>query len=360
MRPKIHYSPKFGKLAQPLSLFCKDGVYSLSYNSDEYRAPDNNAVSTVQSRDFLSWNESKPKMNFSAGEIRGTLCMSLKEYVYAEHTEGCTYAIMKHNGYSEPETVCKVRLPGENGGAQLFCMNVSGEENKSVWILYGAHGNYAVGNFCGGTFHTLGDAGRLDYGTSCLGADVIYDKEKNRYIRVACDNSASHFNGFCGQLLVPNELTAVKNGGEYLLCAKPIGELDGLCEQKNVYENLNVKSDGVSFKLCESAYKIVICGKKGGGKLNFKLFGIDFCINCKNGFFEKDLKYAPLSSESDTFEVTVICDSSSLEVFLDGGKRCMAFCEQFCDYNTPSLCISADGENTVISQLEIHRLSSVY
>lgn len=107
MRPKIHYSPKFGKLAQPLSLFCKDGVYSLSYNSDEYRAPDNNAVSTVQSRDFLSWNESKPKMNFSAGEIRGTLCTSLKEYVYAEHTEDCTYAVMKHNDIPNPKRCAK-------------------------------------------------------------------------------------------------------------------------------------------------------------------------------------------------------------------------------------------------------------
>lgn len=361
MRPKIHYSPKFGKLAQPLSLFRKEGVYSLSYNSDEYRAPDNNAVSTVQSRDLLSWNEAKPKINFSADEIRGTLCTSLKEYVYAEHTEGCTYAVMKHNGYSEPETVCKVRLPGENGDAQLLCMNVDGEENKSVWILYGAHGNYAVGNFCGGTFHTLGDAERLDYGTSCLGAAVIYDKEKNRYIRVACDDSASRFNGFCGQLLIPNELSVVKNGAEYFLCAKPIAELDKLCGEKNVYENVNV-ADGqtVCFKLCESAYKIVICGKKGVGKIDFKLFGIDFSINSESGFFEKGLKYAPLSSETDTFEVTVICDSSSLEVFLDGGKRCMAFCEDFCDYNTPSLCISADGDNIVISRLEIKKLSAVY
>ena len=133
--------------------------------------------------------------------------------------------------------------------------------------------------------------------------------------------------------------------------------------RKNVYENLNLNlksGQGVSIKLCESAYNIVICGKKGGGKLDFKLFGLDFSINCADGFFEKGLKYAPLSSETDTFEVTVICDSSSLEVFLDGGKRCMAFCEDFCDYNTPSLCISADGDNIAISRLEIKKLSAVY
>ena len=362
MRPKIHYSPRFGKLAQPLSFWCKDDVYSLSYNSDKYSLSDTDAVSTVQSRNLLLWNESKAPVSGRAVGIRGQLCPALKEYVYAEHIEDCTYAIMKHNGYSEPETFCKVRLPGENCGAQLFCMNVSGEEKKSVWILYGAHGNYAVGNFLGGTFHISGDVGRLDYGTSCLGASVIYDRERCRYVRVACDNCASDFNGFCGQLLIPNELSVVKKDGEYLLCAKPIAELDDLCADKSVYENVDVKQGhAVSFKLGESAYKIVIQGKRTGvGKLNFKLFGMDFCINHTNGFFEKGLKYAPVSSESEMFEVTLICDSSSLEVFLDGGRRCMAFCEQFCDYNTPSLCVSASDADCVISRLEIQRLSTVY
>lgn len=362
MRPKIHYSPKFGKLAEPLSFSYKDGVYGLSYNSDEYSLSDTAAVSTVQSRNLLLWTDGRQEIKNRTAGIRGQLCQSLKEYVYAEYKEDCTYALMKHNGYSEPEIVCKVRLPGENGEAQLFSMNVVGEEKKSVWVLYGAHGNYVVGNFCGGTFQTLGDAGRLDYGTSCIGAAVIYDRETDRYVRVVCDNNASDFNGFCGQLLIPNELSLVKKDGEYRLCAKPIAELDGLCEDKSVYENVEVR-DGhtVSFELCESAYKIVIGGTaNGGGKLNFKLFGLDFCINCQNGFFEKDLRYAPVSSDSESFEITLICDSSSLEVFLDGGKICMAFCERFCDYNTPSLCVSASDADCVISRLEIQKLSSLY
>ena len=78
----------------------------------------------------------------------------------------------------------------------------------------------------------------------------------------------------------------------------------------------------------------------------------------EENIFSINKKTAPVSYSEEQFDLTIISDRCSAEVFLDGGKIFLTDVS-VCDRNLTFLEISSDTDY-IIENLEIHSLKSIW
>ncbi len=292
---------------------------------------------------------------------------------------------------------------GEGWGAQegvwecpdLF--SLKDEQSGEVkWVLQigidaggpaeGSGTQYFVGDFDGRTFvpsQAKREVKWLDYGKDFYAAQSFSNTDDRRMILAWMSNwqyaNEVPTDPWRSAMSLPRELKLKADDGTYIVSQNPVTELKSLTvsecsiEERNLTES-SIEQPQTPFKLDidvlienKSSFEVRLFVHEDVSPL---IFGIDrgedyFYIKRDLGpeeSFSKDFPgvfTTPIQSDEKTFDVTFICDHSSVEVFVNDGEYVMTNLCLPADSSHYSVDFASSNGNATIKGMNISELASV-
>ena len=96
-------------------------------------------------------------------------------------------------------------------------------------------------------------------------------------------------------------------------------------------------------------------------QLTLKIFGIDIIFNNAENKVKISDDSAPITLASNVWEIVMLVDRCSVELYLDGGKIYLSTIDAktYCDYNLPCLEITSTTD-CAVKNVELHSLKSIW
>ena len=284
---------------------------------------------------------------------------------------------------------------GAHGGVwecpDLFSLNHQG---KKVWVLIvnlnpggpngGSATQYFVGDFDGHQFKPFAtDTRWLDYGPDEY-AGVTYSNTGNRKIFLGWMSNWQYAEivptaKWRSAMTVPRELSIKKVGEKYLIASKPVSELNNLSTSPVNFKDIAVTNFELTsktgklkgparIKLTSGEIKnftVTLFNSKGqklviGFDKSSNQYFIDRTASGKTDF-EKGFgkrHTAPRFVQSKNFDLTLIIDDASVELFADNGLTVMTEIF-FPDENFSNMTIQSH-DNFHIKSLQYAKLKSIF
>lgn len=282
---------------------------------------------------------------------------------------------------------------GAHGGVwecpDLFSLNYNGE---NIWILLvsinpggpngGSATQYFTGKFDGNAFTPFDTVTRwIDYGPDDY-AGVTWSNTGDRKIFLGWMSNWQYAQlvptvNWRSAMTVPRELHLEKGDGKFFLTSKPVAELNALSKSPVTLQNLDVRDYDLTSKTdkLNRAARLDIKGDKlqdfslelsntkgqklviGYDKLSNRYF-IDRTASGKTSF-EKGFAakhFAPRLSKQENFDLTLVHDAASVELFADDGRTVMT--EIFFPDEDYSNIRFRSPKSFVLTSLQFSRLNS--
>ena len=200
---------------------------NLSYSTDGFK--------TIEK---YSDNPIIPHIEEANRDPKVVFCDELDCYIMALYLKDDIYCIFQSDDLVNWNELQRISLPGDNECPDIFPLCASNGRRK--WVLMGAHGRYLVGNFDNGKFEPEQEAISLQYGNSAYAAQSFSNLPNGRIVRIAWDRWGIPAQGFNGQMGIPTEMSLSLFENTYYLEAKPVGEIESLYKNTNVFENIQI------------------------------------------------------------------------------------------------------------------------
>jgi len=284
---------------------------------------------------------------------------------------------------------------GAHGGVwecpDLFSLDYKGQK---IWVLIvsinpggpngGSATQYFTGQFDGKTFIPYQtDTRWIDYGTDNY-AGITWSNTGDRKIFLGWMNNWQYANvvptkKWRGAATIPRDLGIEKSGDKYFVTSRPVKELSSINTQSHILDNVvasNYNLAGKTGKL-KSPARVTLSSDKiesfsitlsndAGEKV---VIGYDQATNSYfidrtqsgNVSFEKGFagKHgAPRLTTDEKFDLTLIIDNASVELFADNGLTVMT--EIFFPNGTYNQIHIHSPSNVVIKKLEYITLKSIW
>lgn len=242
---------------------------------------------------------------------------------------------------------------------ELFELPVDGDETNKKWVLTGASGTYMIGTFDGKKFTTESD--KLCYIRGEFFAAQTYNNEpQNRRIQIGWARIRQYGMPFNQMMAFPTQLTLRTTREGIRLYSTPVKEIEKLHRKSRSWENLNAQEANEKLADITSPYLHIKMKVKqvDGAWFNLKRNGrmlVDYNIsnNDLNGQF-----YGGDTIEELTFDIELLVDKTSVEIFMDQGKFSMVN-QLEPDTDTSGLHFDSGGQ-ILIEHLEVHELESIW
>ena len=163
---------------------------------------------------------------------------------------------------------------------------------------------------------------------------------------------------------VPMELRLEQKESTYLIVVHPIRELETLVQGNVEMEDVILGEEPTAIPLEDQAVWIKLSGHyESDGILSLQIFGIPLSLDFDKGCLigEKNKELAPISLFRDRFEMQILVDRCSTEVFLDGGRvfSCLSEPAYVPDRNLPTLSLRSTRPMT-LNRLTVSSLASIH
>lgn len=267
--------------------------------------------------------------------------------------------LLKSKNLTDWELFQKIELPGENECPDIFPIY---DQNKTKkWVLMGARDMYVVGDFKNGEYVQCQEIRKLHYGEYVYAGQTVSNMPQGRTVRITWDRGCVKTDRICGEMNTPVELELVEKAGTCFLKATPVNEIETLFAEKTEYENISIKKDQPKkVNLKNSPYLLKLKGKKDKNVcIDIMLFDNKISCDFSKNHAVVNGESVPLAEESDSFEVVVVADTASIEVYFDGGISYAVMKKLYCANSPSNLKISSNYDYSV-EKLEINELSSVW
>ena len=286
-------------------------------------------------------------------------CDELGKYVIALYLEKDIYALFTSDDLVNWTELQRIQMEGDNECPDLFCINTLDGERK--WVLIGAHDRYLVGDFVDGKFVSVQDIRSLHFGNSAYAGQSFANLPEGRAVRV--DWLRWHefrSDGFSQQMSLPLDMSLDKIDGIYHLSVLPVKEVETIYKKSEKYENTALKADKqISYALEDSAYLFKLSGKiQTDSKLTVSFFGKKIECDFKENRVTLGKHIAPLTYTGKEFNLTVVVDRCTTELFADDGRIYITECT-VADRNMREFSVKTDKDYT-IENIELHSLESIW
>ncbi len=306
-----------------------------------------------------------PRIIHGNRDPKVVFCEELDAYVMALFLKGSgndNYALLKSKNLTDWTILQEIEMLGENECPDLFFLR--GPEGEKKWILMGARNRYLVGDFKQGKFIPCQSILGLQYNSCDYAGQTFSGLPDGRVVRVTWDRWTLHTPPFAGQMGIPMELGLEKRGDMYLITAHPIEELNTLVRHTHTEEAVVVSEEAKLLPLENRAVRIELRGAyPKEGILSLQIFGIALSLDFDRGIFigEKNKELSPISLFKDRFELDLVIDRCSAEIFLDGGRifSCLSEPAYIPDRNIPTLILNASHPMT-LDALRVSSLESIW
>ena len=288
-------------------------------------------------------------------------CEELNCYIIALFMDADLYYLFKSSNLKDWEEFQQIHLSGDCECPDIFMLKNEFGERK--WVIMGARDKYVVGHFDSEKFVEEQAAQSLHYGVSGYAGQTFSNLPDDRVIRMVWDRWRISTVEFRGQMGIPMEMSLEKCNDVYYLQANPVKEIEKIYKDTKKYSNVAVTpTEKFKVPLEKSAYSFKLKSEYfDSGKMILRVFAVamefDFAAN--------ELKIgdctSPVSVTKNGFDVTIIVDRCSVEMFVDGGKIFVSRLDGYTvnDYNLPYLLIEAT-EDISLETLEINSMNSIW
>jgi len=204
---------------------------------------------------------------------------------------------------------------------ELFELPIDGNKNNTKWVMYGASGTYMIGNFNGKVFLPEGGKYRTTYGNQ-YAAQTYNNVPDGRRIQIGWGTIEQAGMPFNQMMMFPTELFLRTTNEGIRLFSKPISEIEKLHHKKYFWENLtlevaNERLKEIKSDLLHIKFKVEI---PNGVWYNLNYKGKSIVTFDGNHDLMNNYQYVQDHPGEYVFEIEVILDRTSVEVYFDGGR----------------------------------------
>lgn len=243
---------------------------------------------------------------------------------------------------------------------ELFELPVDGNKDNTKWVLYGASGTYMIGSFDGREFIPEGGKYRTTFGNQ-YAAQTYNNIPDGRRIQIGWGTIEQNGMPFNQMMMFPTELSLSTTNEGVRLYSKPVEEVNKLYQKEYSWENLTLKEANEKLKEVKSDLLHI--------KLKVKIpRGIWYNLNFKGnkivtfeGNYDLMNKYQYIQDFPGKydFEVEVLIDRTSVEVYFDNGK--MVTVSPFQEpKSNEGLVLKAAHNELIIHSLKVYELNSIW
>ena len=253
---------------------------------------------------------------------------------------------------------------------ELFELPVDNDPNNTKWVMYGAAGNYMIGNFDGEKF-TM-ESGKHSYATGKFksafkhkgifyASQTFNDEPNGRRIQLGWGILPAPGMPFNHMVTFPNELSLKTTDDGIRLFANPIREIKMLHKKKRILRDIKTTGNLLPKLDDELGNLLHIKAEfKLGPRHSYGVFGLRV-----NGFeVEYDarhnrLNHAFLDIKDRKIHVEILMDRTSVEVYGNHGRLYMADPHNTIDQPEQLELYNLWGE-VHLSKLEVYELKSIW
>ena len=284
------------------------------------------AYSTDRGRSWRKYTKN-PVLQHMVGDNRDPKVIRHKptgRWVMVLYLEENDYAVFTSDNLTEWERTCVLTIPGTSECPDIFELPVDGQGDRTFWVFWGAHGEYMLGSFDGGTFETVSGPHRFQYGRS-YAAQTWSDvpESDGRRIQIAWLRGDKPGMPFNQQMSFPCKLTLRDTPEGVRMFSEPVRELETLHTARHLFD----PGDGLA-KTCGELLDIrlsidLLEGSSDGGA-SIKVRGATIVFDRGAGTLALGDEAAPLPPIEGTLRLRVLVDRSSVEVFAQEGARTLS------------------------------------
>ncbi len=277
--------------------------------------------------------------------------------VYQEH-EGGRYIAF----YTSPdlkEWAFQSRIEGFYECPELFEMPVDLDPTNTKWVLYGADGDYLLGQFDGKTFTPEGEKVKHNYG-NCFYASQMYSNVPaydRRFIQVGWGKVDMPNMPFNQQMLFPCELhlRSTENGPR--LHTNPVREIARAyaSTDESSDETLSGSSEIASGELLDIHATLDVSQAQ---KLTFDVRGTEVIVDIAGGTISCLDQQAPLTAASGSTDIRFLVDRTTIEIYANRGQVYMPM-GVLLDPNNTTVSVTVDG-SAQVDRLRASQIQSVW
>ncbi len=288
-------------------------------------------------------------------------CPEWQCYLMALYLAEADYALLRSTDLVNWTQFQQITLPGDNECPDLFCLQNDAGERR--WVLMGAHNQYLVGRLEQGRFVSNQPVLKNHYGTCAYAGQTFSNLPHGRVVRMEWGRWEAPAERFCSQMNIPLELSLCTIDGIDYLQANPVKELETLYADTHLVECLHLTSEEpFRVHLADAPVYVHLSGKYPGGKtLEITVFGISVTLDFSRNEVHLCAGSAPISATGDRFDIKLLVDRCSVELFSDNGRQYITGIEErtMMDRNLPHLLLRS-CRNMEIDRLEWHTLDSIW
>jgi sucrose-6-phosphate hydrolase SacC (GH32 family) len=271
------------------------------------------------------------------------------------------------------------RIQGFHECPVLIELPVDGDEGNMKWVLYGAAGDYLIGDFDGKAFTPETDIIKYAYGRSFYASYTFNNipEEDGRRIQIGwaryIDTPGMPFNQM---MTFPVTLTLRTTNDGIRLCPMPIREIEKLYKSEKVFEesmiepgsNLLAGFEGDLFDI-EADIEILEADRVG-----FRIRGVEVAYDAEAKTLSPGIdggdvteKIPPpgegpakLETSGGRLQLRILVDRTSIEVFANHGEVYMPIGAVPGDGQARTLELFAEGAAAKARSLAVRELESVW
>jgi fructan beta-fructosidase len=253
------------------------------------------------------------------------------------------------------------RIEGYYECPDLFELPVAGKKGESKWVLYGADGKYAPGQFDGKEFKPDGGKLTLWHG-NFYAAQTFSDAPDGRRVQIGWGNGIT-FAGmpFNQQMTVPCELTLHPTADGLRMFAEPVKEVESLRGAKQSFADIAIKpGENPLAKVRGELFDIT--GEFAAGDaeaFGLVVRGTPITVDVKKGTLICKNVTAPLKIVDGVVKLRVLVDRGSVEVFANGGTVALSVAALAPEDKTGVEAFARGGTAT-IRALDIYEMKSAW
>jgi len=290
------------------------------------------------------------------------------QWIMALYLSGNQYCLLRSADAKSWTRFQDLTLPGVTECPDFFPL--TDDSGTERWIFWGAKGLYLVGSFDGQAFVPETEALVCEHGINGYAAQTWSDAPDNRRIQISwMANGQYPEMPFNQQMSIPVELSLSGTGKDVTLRRWPVSELDTLRvrsispPEKSVSrgQQLSVDTDAklldVSFTVTPqeaSTLRVIVRGEQ----LIFDWKARELQLS-HHTVISKVVRHAFPLVDATSFDVRLLIDRTSIEIFLNGGLISASICFLPDAYIHPLVVYSDDGEQ-LLHNFECHELRSIW
>lgn len=246
---------------------------------------------------------------------------------------------------------------------ELFELAVDGDENNKKWVLYGAAGDYHIGEFNGKTFTPEGEALPFNYG-NCFYASQTFNNipaEDGRRIQIAWGTTGHKEMPFNQMMNFPVELSLRTTEDGPRLFAWPVQEIETLYKESTDLPDMELRDTSQKLEYKGNGLMDInlVFQNNSAAEFGVTIQGWAITYDTGTGELRCDDKKAPLANREGRIELRLLVDRLSVEIFANNGQVYMPM-KHVQEGNTVALEVFAKGGEAVVTGITVNELSSAW